>query len=195
MSEAKGPQTLFRLLKSARGGVDLASAGPLQALMKNIRQGGLLGGAVLLLFLLVIPLFFLARSSTKDLDAARSRYREIVQVGGQYLDLRDRFDAVERRKSAKKAGSVTEATDMVLSPLGIKGKMKALKVTGKKEIRDGHEESAEVRFEKMTMNEVVNVLYAIDHAPVTVSVKRVTMKKSFENPELLDVTMTLSLFL
>ncbi|MCK7504932.1 MAG: hypothetical protein MZV70_13200 [Desulfobacterales bacterium] len=162
--------------------------------MKNIRQGGLLGGRC------CCCSCSSSRSSSlpgpprrismrRGPDTARSsrwapvpgpagplrrrRAEEVGQEGGQ----RDRGDG---------HGPLT---------LGIKGKMKALKVTGRKEIRDGHEESAEVRFEKMTMNEVVNVLYAIDHAPVTVSVKRVTMKKSFENPELLDVTMTLSLFL
>jgi hypothetical protein len=43
------------------------------------------------------------------------------------------------------------------------------------------------------MNEMVNVLYSIENAPMLLVIKKINIKTSFENPELLNITMTLSL--
>jgi hypothetical protein len=56
------------------------------------------------------------------------------------------------------------------------------------------EESAEIQIEKLNMTELVHLFFKIENAPMILAVKRVIIKKSFENPELLDVTMAVSLF-
>jgi len=56
------------------------------------------------------------------------------------------------------------------------------------------EESAEIQMEKLNMTELVHLFYKIENAPMILSVKRVVIKKSFENPDLLDLTMAVSLF-
>jgi hypothetical protein len=72
--------------------------------------------------------------------------------------------------------------------------MKSVKLIGAKKVMDQiSEESAEIQMEKLNMSEVVNLFYKIENAPMILAVKRVAIKKSFENPELLDVTMSVSL--
>jgi hypothetical protein len=39
---------------------------------------------------------------------------------------------------------------------------------------------------------MINVFYRIENAPMVLTVKKATIKKSFENPELLNITMVLS---
>ncbi len=85
--------------------------------------------------------------------------------------------------------------DEIASPLGIKGKVKSIKGTGtKKTIDKMSEESAEIQIEKLNMTELMHMFYKIENAPMILAVKKVTMKKSFESPDFLDLTMTVSLF-
>ena len=75
------------------------------------------------------------------------------------------------------------------------GKMKSIKGTGtRKTPNQMSEETAEIQIEKLTINEMVQLIYKIEDAPMILAMKTVVIKKSFENPELLDVTMTVSLF-
>jgi hypothetical protein len=102
---------------------------------------------------------------------------------------------VEQKTTSARVQGIANAVDSIVSSLGIKGKLKAVKGLGSREIKGPMtEESAEMQLERVSMNELVNIFYRIGEAPVILSVKRATMKKSFENPELLDVTMTISLF-
>ena len=43
------------------------------------------------------------------------------------------------------------------------------------------------------MNEMVNMLYKIENAPMALSLKRVNIRTAFEDPALLNISMTLSL--
>lgn len=42
------------------------------------------------------------------------------------------------------------------------------------------------------MNEMVNIFYRIENAPMILTIKKATVKKSFENPELLNISLVLS---
>ena len=73
--------------------------------------------------------------------------------------------------------------------------MKSIKGIGGREIKGQlNEETAEVQMEKVNLNELVNIFYKLENAPLLLSIQKVALKKSFEKPDLLDVTMTVSLF-
>jgi hypothetical protein len=83
----------------------------------------------------------------------------------------------------------------MFSALGMKGKIKSVKSLGTREMQDSlMEERAEVTLERVTMNELVNLFFDIDKAPMVLTVRKVSLKKTFEMPELLDVKMTVALF-
>jgi len=150
----------------------------------------------LALFVLIVPLFFMERSSKKDLDTLKARQKEIASLSREYRTLKESVDSVEQKPSLSQIRGVTNALDAISSSLGVKGKIKSVKAVANREILGSmSEESAEVTMEKVTLNELVNLFYKVEDAPMILSVKRVTMKKSFENPELLNVTMTIALFM
>ena len=77
----------------------------------------------------------------------------------------------------------------------MKEKMKSLKGIGGGDFGGRvNEESAEVQMEKFLVNELMHVFYKIENAPMLLSIKKVSIKKSFAAPDSLDVTMTISLF-
>jgi hypothetical protein len=85
-----------------------------------------------------------------------------------------------------------QAVDEVFSSIGLRDKVKTVKSTGKRETRDGFEEEADISIEKVTMNEMVNILYRIERAPMVLTIKKATIKKSFESPELLNLMLVVS---
>ena len=163
--------------------------------MREFRRGTIVAFMILGLFVLAVALLMLKGSAEKELDTLKAKQKEILSLSGEYRTLKDSVAFVEQKPSLSQMRGVANALDTLSSSLGIKGKMKSVKAVASREIRGSmSEENAEVLLEKVTLNELVNLFYRLGDAPMILSVKRVTMKKSFENPELLDVTMNISLF-
>lgn len=151
--------------------------------------------AVVFLAALIVPVFVAERASVRELGRVKSKRAELSSLSSEYRTLKERMGSVEQKKSVTLVKGVANATEDIASSLGLKGKVKSIKGLGSREIQGTMtEESAEVQIEKMTLNELVNMLYRIREAPMILSIKRVAIKKSFENPALLNVTMTLALF-
>lgn len=147
------------------------------------------------LFILIIPNLIWKRSVERDLSTLTAKYHEFSTAAAEYGLLRESVVAIEQKKTLTKVTTLAQAMDDITSPLGIKGKVKSIKGTGiKKNVDKMSEDSAEVQIEKLNMSELVHLMYKIENAPMILAVKKVAMKKSFETPDLLDVTMSVSLF-
>ncbi|HAM51030.1 MAG TPA: hypothetical protein DCP92_10205 [Nitrospiraceae bacterium] len=152
--------------------------------------------AVLLtLIIVIVPMLVMEKASRKEADSLQAKLKEFSALSADYKSLKGRIDFLEQRKSLTKMDGIPQAVDEVAASVGLKAKISGVKAMGSQEITGGTEESAEVQIEKVTMNDLVNILYKIENAPMMLSVRRIAMKKTFENPELLNVTMTLSLFI
>jgi hypothetical protein len=162
--------------------------------MKSRRQI-LVASLLIGLFLIIIPALVMERSAGKERDMLKTKQKELMALGREYKLMKESVDLVERKSTVAQVRGIANAVDMLSSSVGMKGKIKSVKVTGTREIQGSmSEETAEVLMEKVTMNELVNVSYRVQEAPMILSVKRAMIKKTFENPELLDITMTVSLF-
>ena len=149
--------------------------------------------AVLISFLILAALGIkMLSSQTKELHQLQEQRKEIAVLRDEFLSLQQKFQTVQNRKNLTNVQGVLQAVDEVFSSVGLKDKVKTVKNTGKRETKDGIEEEADVSVEKVTMNEMLNVFYRIDHAPMILTIKKVTVKQSFENPELLNITLMLS---
>jgi len=149
--------------------------------------------AVLISFLILAALGIkMLSSQTKELHQLQEQRKEMAALRDEFLSLQQKIQTVENRKNLTNVQGVLQAVDEVFSSVGLKDKVKTVKNTGKRETKDGIEEEADVSVEKVTMNEMVNIFYRIDHAPMILTIKKVTVKQSFENPELLNITLMLS---
>jgi putative Mn2+ efflux pump MntP len=149
--------------------------------------------AVLISFLILAALGIkMLSSQTKELHQLQEQRKEIAVLRDEFLSLQQKFQTVQNRKNLTNVQGVLQAVDEVFSSVGLKDKVKTVKNTGKRETKDGIEEEADVSVEKVTMNEMLNIFYRIDHAPMILTIKKVTVKQSFENPELLNITLMLS---
>ncbi|MDQ7786478.1 MAG: hypothetical protein RDU01_02625 [Thermodesulfovibrionales bacterium] len=148
-------------------------------------------GLIIVFFLFLSGMYQLS-SSKKELAMLKGQRNELLLLQDEYISLKQKIDSVEGRKGRSGPQGIVQAVDEVFLSMGLKDKIKTLKSTGKKEIRDGFEEDADLTIEKVNMNETVNILYRIENAPMVLTMKKVTIKKSFENPELMNISLVLS---
>jgi len=153
----------------------------------------LIAGGIAVSVILCILLINVSLSSKKDLGNLKAQQKELLSIKDEFLSLKNRIDTVENKKSLTKIEGIVQAADEVFLSLGLKRKVKSVKPTGTKYLKETIEEEAEVQVEKVDMNEMVNIFHKIENSPMILSVKKTTIKTSFENPELLDITMTIAL--
>jgi general secretion pathway protein M len=131
-------------------------------------------------------------SDRRELKQLRDQKKEMMLLKAEFLSLRQRINLVEGKEHLSDIQGIVQAVDEVFSSTGLRDKVKTVKSTGRRETRDGFEEEADVSIEKISMNEMVNIFYRIEHAPMVLIIKKATVKKSFENPELLNLALDLS---
>lgn len=147
------------------------------------------------LLILLIPAAIFEKSARDRVSLSLARYDELVILSSEYSSLHRRISAVEKRTSLTKVAGVADAVNTVFTGLGIKAKLKSVKSVATRHVKGSLiEERADVTAEGLSMNELVNLFAGIRDAPMMLSVKKVNMKKSFQTPELLDVTFTISFF-
>jgi len=159
--------------------------------MKHKRTLYFLSVLVIFAIILTVAANFLS-SKRRELKLLKDQHKELTMLKDEFLSLRQRIDAVESRKNLSGVQGIVQAVDEVFSSIGLRDKVKTVKSTGKKETKDGFEEEADISVEKVSMNEMINVFYRIENAPMVLTVKKATIKKSFENQELLNITLVLS---
>jgi hypothetical protein len=149
--------------------------------------------SVFIVFIIIIALAIRLLSSEKrELKLLREQQKEMIIVKDEFLSLKQRIDAVESKKNLSNVQGIVQAVDEVFLSIGLKDKVKTVKSTGRRDMKDGFEEEAELQIEKVSMNEMVNIFYKIENAPMVLTIKKASIKKSFENPELLNIILTLS---
>ncbi len=144
-------------------------------------------------FIIIVALGInLLSSERRELKLLKEQRKEMLMLSGEFLAFKQRIDVVESKKKLSNVQGIVQAIDEVFLPIGLKDKIKTVKSTGKREIKDGFEEEADLQIEKVSMNEMINIFYKIDNAPMVLTVRKAAIKKSFENPELLNIALTLS---
>ncbi|HSB31905.1 MAG TPA: hypothetical protein VLD55_09900 [Candidatus Sulfobium mesophilum] len=161
----------------------------------NLKTDGktLLIIGIVLLFVGSVALFEISLSLKRQSSILRSRQKEMLLLSQEYTGLKSIVGSVEARKSLTKVEGIVQAVDEIFKSIGLQQKIKSVKSTGVKEKKYSSEEEADVSVEKVTMNEMVNILYRMENAPMILSVRRTLIRTSFENPSLLNITMTVAL--
>ena len=148
---------------------------------------------IVLIFIVCVILFEVSLSLQRERDTLRSQQKEMLLLANEYAGLKNIVASVEAKKSLTKVEGIVQGVDEVFKSMGLGQKVKSVKSTGAIEKKFASEEEAEVSVEKVTMNEMVNILYRIENAPMILSVRKTSVKTAFDNPSLLNITMTVAL--
>lgn len=144
-------------------------------------------------FVICVVLVIMSASLRKERDGLRTQQKEMSALREEYLLLKGSVGAVEGRQGLTKVAGVVQGVEEIFKSLGLAQKVKSVKSAGTRDQRFGTEEEAEVVVEKVNMNELVNILYKLENAPMAMTLKKTTMRTTFENPALLNLTVTVGL--
>jgi hypothetical protein len=163
----------------------------LKDLFKDRRFIYVASGLIIFVIIIAFAINLLSHETGERRRLLEQR-KEMLALRDEYLFHKKRITAVENKKNLSSIQGIIQAVDEVFLSIGLKDKIKTVKSTGKRDIKDGTEEEAELQVEKVNMNEMINIFYRIENVPMILTIKRAAIKKSFENPELLNITLTLS---
>lgn len=149
--------------------------------------------AIVVSLVLGILLVNMSLSLKKERTELRSRQKEISLLKGEFERLKGAVDSVEAKRSLIKVEGIVQAVDEVFRSLGLSRNVRSVKPLGVREKKYGVEEEAEVQVEKVNMNEMTNIFYKMENAPMALSIKKTAIKTSFDNPSLLNLTITVGL--
>ena len=143
--------------------------------------------------IIAIIMFRVYLSSKDELNSLKQQQKEMQALKSEFQALKGIVDSADAKKSLSRVQGIIQAVDELSISLGMKAKVKSVKALGARDIRYAIAEDADVLVERVTMNEMVNMLYKIENAPMALSLKRVNIRTAFEDPALLNISMTLSL--
>ncbi len=158
----------------------------------NRKNVFLFSGAIALLSAGIFAIISLS-SATAELERLKKQHDEMYVAKDEFISLKARVDEMERKKKLTKVNGVISAVEDVFSNLGLKARIKSVKPLGSRSVLNDIEEDAEVLVEKVSMNEMINLFYKIENAPMLLVLKKADIRTSFEKPDLMNLAITVSL--
>lgn len=161
----------------------------------NIRENKniFMAAGALAVICLCLILAGAVRSLKAENSMLKAKKKELALLKDETLALKGKVEVSEARRSLAKVEGVVQAVDEIVKSLGVAQKVKSVKSLGTRDRQYAIEEEAEVQFEKLSMNEMVNIFFRIENAPMVLAIKKVTFKTSFESPSLLNISCIISL--
>ncbi len=153
------------------------------------RRGTIWLVSVAIIAALFAGLFVALRAAQRDASAMETTARDAVRYAARCRELNDTAAALEARAAADVPSGIVEAVDRVTAPLGLKDRVKSVK-----NLPSGpREQLAELSLAGLTPNELANVLYSIETAPMLLVVRKADVRSSFERQGTLNASLTLAL--
>lgn len=145
-------------------------------------------GLIILLLLVLITGIIIKDKSAKELGYQKKRFREFQSLMDEYRAVKEEVSRTEKKTGGK---AIIDEINSLLNTTGLKEKVRSIKQAQKKETPFGIIEESELVLERLTMNELANIFYRIEQNR-SLTVSRIKIKRTFESPELLNLTIMLS---
>jgi TPP-dependent indolepyruvate ferredoxin oxidoreductase alpha subunit len=124
----------------------------------------------------------------KELDYQQKRAKEFRKLITEYRVLKEEVSRFERGN--EKVNIINEVNS-IIEKTGLRERLRSIKPSQKKETVIGVIEEMELNMERLTMNEIANLLYQINQRPF-ITISKLSLKSSFSSPSLLNATFLLS---
>ncbi len=152
-------------------------------------------------FLLAAVLVWLGFQSMDSLEALhkkeaarRSALKELTVEAETLMAMNAVMNSYSKRLGRSEGGKgLVSVLEGIISRLSIQTYVKKLTPGESKRAHGFVESVAEVKLERLDLNQVVNLLYRIKSHSAFLIVKRFKVKSDFQEPDKLNVSMTVSL--
>ena len=159
-------------------------------MQRNHMIGVAASAAIVLLLSFIGSSAMLHRASAR-VESSQGLHDFLEAEQASLAGMRDKSGVFERKRKNSKGRSVHEAVTGVIDSLGLKDKLASLQ--SPPGAASSEEERAEALLEGITLNELVNLLYSLENSRMLILTRKANIRTSFENPELLNATLSVSL--
>ncbi|PNU19831.1 hypothetical protein C2E25_10385 [Geothermobacter hydrogeniphilus] len=155
-----------------------------------------IGGVAVLLTLVTFGIIVPYRQALQRLDtriaSSQRQMNDIESLLQQYRQLKSAADRIERQ--AGKAGdfSLISFVETTAAGIGARDRLVYLRpqpLTGDDTLL---RESVEVKLERLALDQLVRLLYAVENSRGTLQTAQLRIKTRFDDPSRLDVVLTLN---
>jgi general secretion pathway protein M len=124
----------------------------------------------------------------------RAELKDFERLAEEYRSKKAVFDYLEKRLISPKGNeSPVALLEDIGKRTGIKEKITMLKPVEEKMLKGYIEKGVEMRIDSIDLNQLINLLYKIENHNAFLIIKRFSMKNRFDNPDLLDITLNITL--
>ncbi len=131
------------------------------------------------------------RGLEKSILTKKREMLNFVQLKEEYLREKDKFDYVERRALSPR-GMESPITILEDIGIGIREKIIMLKPLEEKMEKGYLERGVNLKIDGIDLNQLINFLYKIENNKALLLIKEFSMKSRFDNPNLLDVDISVA---
>lgn len=163
---------------------------------KTILIIGLIGATGIILYgVLIAPLYERYTNLNRLINQKESQYKEILQLKGEYLTLKDEYKGMEKAASKTKEGfSPLTFMEGVSAQAKIKDKVVSMKPTVVPIGENYRESSIEVKIEKVVLEQIMRYLHMIEGSDFPLKIKILQLKNRFDDAGLMDASVVVSFY-
>lgn len=151
---------------------------------QTVTIGGVLAGILLFYMLLIRPLSNAVDDADAQIQARQATLQDMEHLAEEARVLRD---ALPRRAENVNLLSYIEG---LTRQTGLQGNIDSMKMGGGVSRGDSRRQSVEIKLVRLNLKETMTFLYQLEHGGrYPLQVHDINIRKRFDNPELLDVTL------
>lgn len=142
---------------------------------------------------MVIVLFGLDMKQRTGVSSAMEQYEEMSALSKLYSELSSSVNSVEKRSALSKGDSLPIVVESMITDIGLKERLRSVKPFGGGTKGNYEVQEAEVLLEKLSMNELINVLHGIYTEPAGLFVTAAEFKRDFTERETINAQLSLKM--
>ncbi len=169
----------------------------LSQLSQRDRLALIIGGSFILLTLLVLGVILPYRSSLASLDTAirsgERQVQEVRQLRQEFLQLQQQLNVAEQKLNKPQNFSLFSFVEGMVTQVATRENLVYMRPQQSTSAQEGvREEAAEIRLEKIRLEQLVRFLHGVETTEAYLNVKSLRIRTRFDDRALLDVVMTIS---
>jgi len=154
--------------------------------------GGALAAVILMWAMIIDPTVKGRAELAARIETKKKEIVEVRELARKISLARIKFGALERRMPEPGGSSLLSTMESIATESGIKESVASMEPQPQMEVEGYSESSVAMRMEKVKLKELVGFLNEVGRRKSYIRVKRLTIKPLYEDPDLLEVKLTVS---
>lgn len=172
-------------------------------MMRNMsqRERWLIGAGIAFVLLVSIWLGVISpyRESMELLDrqiaSRQQQLEEMQELAARYQTLETQIRQAQNRPSRSRDFSLFSFVETLAEDLSVRDRLVSLRPNETSTRGEFKEESVEIKLERLTLEQLVQLLYGLEEGEAALDVKNMRLKTRFEDRSLFDMTASVSRYL